>query len=204
MRIAVIGAGNVGRAIGQAWSNTGHDVVYGVRDPANAPGPGPNLRVKEATTTTEVIALAVMFHAVEAALNDCGDLSGKILIDPTNPLVPDKGGLRLSIGFEASAAEFIASRTAARVVKALNQVGADVLGDTSGYPARPVQFVAGDDPQAKQVVKGLVEDLGFEVLDAGPLAAARLLEPLAMVWIDQALRYGMAPARAWALLNRQR
>jgi predicted dinucleotide-binding enzyme len=203
MRIAVIGAGNVGKAIGQGWSKAGHDVVYGVRDPAKAPGPGASLTVAEAAASAEVVVLTVMFHAAEAALADCGDLSGKILIDPINPLAPDPaGGLRLSLGFETSAAEFVAARTKARVVKSLNQVGAGVLGDTSGYAMRPIQFVAGDDAAAKAVVRGLVEDLGFEVRDAGPLSAARLLEPMAMVWIDQALRYGMEPDRAWALMKR--
>ena len=59
-----------------------------------------------------------------------------------------------------------------------------------------------DFADAKEVVKGVVEDLGFEVLDAGPLSAARLLEPMAMLWIDQAMRHGMDPNRAWALLSR--
>jgi 8-hydroxy-5-deazaflavin:NADPH oxidoreductase len=152
----------------------------------------------------EVVALCVMWHAIEQALRDCGDLSGKILIDPTNPLMVDEGGLKLATGFETSSAEFIAARTTAAVVKSLNQVGAAVLGDTSGYACRPVQFIAGDDPEAKRVVRGLVDDLGFEVLDAGPLRAARLLEPMAMVWIDQAMRYGMQPDRAWALVDRRK
>ena len=135
-------------------------------------------------------------------LADCGDLDGKVVIDPTNPLASHGDGLALSIGFETSSAEYIASRTAARVIKSLNQVGAAVLGNTKGYASPPIQFVAGDDHDAKLLVTGLVEDLGFEVHDAGPLRAARLLEPMAMVWIDQAMRYGMQPDRAWALLER--
>jgi 8-hydroxy-5-deazaflavin:NADPH oxidoreductase len=204
MRIAVIGAGNVGRAVGQGWKAKGHEITYGVRNPDAAPAEAQFRAVADAAAGAEVVVLAVMFHAAEAALRDCGDLSGKILVDPTNPLAPDDGGLALSIGFQSSAAEFIAARTAARVVKSLNQVGAAVLGDTSGFPVPPVQFIAGDDAAAKGIVKGLVEDLGFEVLDAGPLKAARLLEPLAMVWIDQAMRYGMDANRAWALLRRER
>jgi predicted dinucleotide-binding enzyme len=181
MRIAVVGAGNVGQAIGSGWTRKGHDVTYGVRNPASAASPQ-HRKVAEAVAGAEVVALCVMWHAIEQALRDCGDLSGKILIDPTNPLAVDEGGLKLAIGFETSSAEFVAARTKARVVKSLNQVGAAVLGDTSGYPCPPVQFVAGDDADAKRVVRGLVEDLGFEVLDAGPLRAARLLEPMAMVW----------------------
>jgi predicted dinucleotide-binding enzyme len=202
MRIAVVGAGNVGKAIGSGWARKGHHVAYGVRNPGQA---SPQHRkVAEAVADAEVVALCVMWHAIEEALRDCGDLTGKILIDPTNPLAVDQGGLKLAMGFETSSAEFIAARTSAAVVKSLNQVGASVLGDTSGYACRPVQFVASDHPEAKRVVRGLVEDLGFEVLDAGPLRAARLLEPMAMVWIDQAMRYGMQPDRAWALMERRK
>jgi 8-hydroxy-5-deazaflavin:NADPH oxidoreductase len=201
MRIGIIGAGNVGRAIGAGWTAKGHEVVYGVRDPAKSQAPGISSTVAETAAGSQVVVLTVMFHAAEAALKDCGDLSGKILLDPTNPLAPDEGGLKLSLGFETSAAEFIAARTAAAVVKSLNQTGAAVLGNAWSYPIRPIQFVAGDDVKAKQTVTTLVEDLGFEVRDAGPLKAARLLEPMAMVWIDQAIRYGMPPDRAWALIN---
>jgi predicted dinucleotide-binding enzyme len=204
MRIAVIGAGTVGTAVGRAWAARGHKVTWGVRDPARARDVSPCRRLAEAAADAEVVLLAVMFHSAEAALSDCGDLSGKILIDPTNPLAPAEGGLVLSMGFDRSAAEFIAARTTARVVKSLNQVGAAVLGDTSRYAAPPVQFVAGDDVAAKTVVASLVGDLGFEVLDAGPLKSARLLEPMAVVWIDQAMRYGMEGDRAWSLLRRQR
>jgi len=202
MRIAIIGAGNVGRAIGEGWSAKGHDVVYGVRDPKAASASGAFETVARAAADAEVVALTVMSHNAEAALRDCGDLAGKILIDPTNPLSFVDGALQLSMGFDTSSAEFIAARTKAAVVKSLNQVGAAVLGDTSGYRSAPIQFVASDHDEPKRIVKGLVEDLGFEVLDAGPLSAARLLEPMAMVWIDQAMRFGMAPDRAWALLNR--
>lgn len=203
MRIAVIGAGNVGKALGNGWAAKGHAVTWGVRNPGEDYGVTPCRGVGEAAAHADVVVLAVMFHSAEAALADCGDLEGKILIDPTNPLAPEGDGLALSIGFESSAAEFVASRTRARVVKSLNQVGAAVLGNTAGYAVRPIQFVAGDDGNAKQVVTGLVEDLGFEVRDAGPLRAARLLEPMAMVWIDQAMRYGLQPDRAWALLERK-
>ena len=201
MRIAVIGAGNVGRAVGERWLAKGHHVVYGVRDPSKAGDRQRFQTVAAAAAQAEVVLLSVTFHAVEAALKDCGDLEGKILIDPTNPLAPDFGGLKLSRGFTTSAAEFIAERTDAKVVKSLNQVGAAVLGNAEAYATPPLQFVAGDDAQAKLTVRGLVEQLGFEVLDAGPLTAARFLEPLAMVWIDQAMRHGMDPTRAWAFVN---
>lgn len=202
MRIAVIGAGNVGLGIGTGWRKAGHDVVFGVRDPSNAQGEGAYATVAEAAAGAEIVVLTVMWHSVESALADCGDLTGKILIDPTNPLAMGADGLELTMGFDTSSAEWIAARTAARVVKALNQVGAGIMADASGYSVRPVQFVAGDDADAKAIVRKLVEELGFETLDAGPLRNARLLEPLGMVWIDQSMKRGMAPNRAWALVRR--
>jgi predicted dinucleotide-binding enzyme len=109
---------------------------------------------------------------------DGGDVSadegfqeiGKTLIDPMNPLAPDEGGLKLSLGFTTSSAEFIAERTSATVVKSLNQVGAAVLGNAGVYATRPLQFIAGDSAAAKATVRALVEQLGFDVLDAGPSA----------------------------------
>src|SRR5690242_2688335 len=84
MQIAVVGAGNVGRAVGERWRTNGHDIVYGVRDPAKTKDLPNCARVSDAVADAEVIVLAVMFHAVEAALRDCQDsLSGRILIDPT-------------------------------------------------------------------------------------------------------------------------
>ena len=86
---------------------------------------------------------------------------------------------------------------AAHVVKTLNQVGAEVMASPGGLSGTPAMFVAGDDDHARTVAAGLVSDLGFEALDAGPLRHARLLEPLAMVWINQAVFQGKG--RAWAL-----
>jgi hypothetical protein len=84
----------------------------------------------------------------------------------------------------------------ARVVKTLNQVGAEIMENATSLSARPVMFVAGDDDAAKRTVISLVYDLGFEALDAGALRQARLLEPFAMTWINQALLRGAG--RDWA------
>ena len=118
MRIAIVGAGNVGRAVGRAWTAAGHRVRYGVRDPARAADLPAVARVAEAVTDAEVVVLSVMFHTAEAALRDCGDLAGRILLDPTNPLAPDEGGLRLTLGFD----------TSAKIAGQLVQIQLDELG----------------------------------------------------------------------------
>jgi predicted dinucleotide-binding enzyme len=137
-------------SVGMPWAR---HFLYGVCDPVKHADPALYRSDREAMANAEIAVLCVMFHNVEQALQDCGDLSGKVLIDTTNPQAPDEGGLKLSMGFNTSAAEFIAARTSARVVKALNQVGASVLGNTSGYSDRPIQFIAGDDAEAKQDLK---------------------------------------------------
>lgn len=193
MRIAMIGIGNVGSALGGALAKAEHGVTYGVRDAspddrAKAEALGAEVAtVAEAVATAEAVVLAVPWPALEAAVGECGDLAGRIVVDVTNPLAMTPHGMRLAIGFETSAAERIAELApGARVVKAFNQTGADNMARARTYATRPVMFAAGDDAQAKAAVMTLIEDVGFQAVDAGPLEAARLLEPLAMLWISQA------------------
>jgi hypothetical protein len=82
------------------------------------------------------------------------------------------------------------------VVKTLNQVGAEMMADNAALPHRPVMFMAGNNATAKAQVAALLADLGFEPLDAGDVTKSRILEPLAMVWINQALFRGKG--RKWA------
>jgi hypothetical protein len=107
-------------------------------------------------------------------------------------MTPD--GLGLTKGFATSGAEEIATlMPTARLYKAFNQTGLENLGDARGFDRRPVMFVAGDDPSGKPQVTRLVEDAGFEAIDVGGLRAARLLEPLAMLWIELARKRGLGP-----------
>ena len=110
------------------------------------------------------------------ALRTAGDLTGKIVIDATNPLKPDFSWLE--DGYNVSGAERVADWAPnAAVFKAFNQTGAENLADPTVYAARPVMFVCGDDAAGKNNVLRLVSDVGFEAIDAGPLRAARLIEP---------------------------
>ncbi|MEP3224680.1 MAG: NAD(P)-binding domain-containing protein [Parasphingorhabdus sp.] len=204
MKIAVIGKGRVGSVLGPAFNKARHDVSYGVRNPDDEKyenGDGiPLQSTPDAAQGADVVILSVDWSVALKALAQCGDLSGKILIDCNNPLKMGDNGLELALGFDNSAAEMIAARTDAFVVKALNQVGSPVMGMAHDYPNRPIQFVAGDDEDAKQVVSGLLRDIGFNPIDYGQLINARKLEPLAMVWIDQAFKHDMEPHSAWYLM----
>ena len=126
----------------------------------------------------DVLILATYFPDAPDALRAAGDLTGKTIIDITNPLTPDMSGL--SVGHTTSSAEEIQkSVPGARVVKAFNTVFAKVLGGTG----RAQVFYAGDDAAAKDAVRALIESAGLEAVDAGPLANARQLEPLGLLTI---------------------
>lgn len=179
MNLAIIGAGNVGGALGKSWARAGHRIVYGVREPT------------------------------EAALRGAGDLRGKVLIDCTNPLKFTPGiGLELAFGFSESGAERVAGwATGAKVVKAFNTYGWENFADAR-YPnaagLKPVMFQAGDDASAKLTVAGLAGDIGFDVFDTGGLRAARELEPLALIWIREAMSGARSANFTWARLTRRR
>lgn len=207
MQIAVIGAGNVGRALGGRWLKSGHAVTYGVRNPADAKyrdlGAARVTTPAAAVAGVEAIVLATPWPATEAAIKSLGDLAGRIVVDCTNPLGMGPDGLELVIGHTVSAGERVAAwATGAAVFKAFNSTGASNLGDPSGYSVTPAMFVAGDDVARKSTVMGLVRDVGFEPIDAGPLKIARLLEPLAMLWIDQAMKRGAGRNFAFAVVRK--
>lgn len=210
MKIAILGAGNVGGALGRSWAGKGHAIFYGVRDPQSAKvtslvqSIGARARagsLREAASDAEVVVLATPWPAAENAIRSAGPLAGKILVDSTNPLAPDLSGLVL--GHTTSAAEQVARWAAgAKVVKAFNTTGSGNMADARYDSGRVAMCVAGDDPAAKKTVLQLAADLGFEGIDAGPLANARLLEPLAMLWIDLAMKRGLGPNIAFQLLRR--
>jgi predicted dinucleotide-binding enzyme len=205
MRIAILGAGGVGRSLATGWTRAGHDVVFGSRAPTPekaAEAGWPVLGLAESVAGADAIVLAVPFNAVGEVLAGCGDLTGRVLIDATNPLRMGAAGLELSIGHDTSAGEQVAALApGAAVFKTLNQIGHEAMADNAGFPVRPVMFVAGDDNARKPVALQLVSDLGFEAVDAGGIAVSRLLEPLAMLWIHMALVQKTGRDRAFAYVR---
>jgi 8-hydroxy-5-deazaflavin:NADPH oxidoreductase len=204
MKIAVIGAGNVGSALGTAWAKAGHAIIFGVRD-VNKPElkslcaqiGATAASSAEAARQGDVVVLALPWNTAEGAVKSLGDLTGKIVIDTMNPLAMTDGALGLDRGFTTSAGETVASwLPGAKVVKTFNQVGANMMTQADRFETRPVMFLAGDDDGAKRIVSQLVGETGFEPLDAGGLKQARILEPLAMVWINQTIARGFG--RDWA------
>ena len=204
MQVAIIGKGNVGKALGPNIARAGHKVVFGVRDPNDpkyATDDGIQLqRVGDAVSAADIVILAINWDAVDSVLADCGDLEGKVLIDCINPY-DFRNNLAPLVPSDQSAAKIIAGRTAAKVVKAFNQVGADVMAQARDRKARPLQFVASDDEDAKAITMRLAKDIGFDARDAGGLEYARELEGMARLWIAQAFWQGMPANSGWLLTS---
>lgn len=206
MRIFIIGAGAVGQAVGRRWLDIGHDVFYGLRDPLDpryAALPAGRKMTVDSVHNADVIVVATPWSAALYVVSTLSnELRGRIVIDCTNPLTRGPHGLALAFGHDSSGAEELARRApGAHVFKTLNQTGAENIADAGTYHPRPVMFVAGDDASGKARVLDLVGELAFEAVDAGPLVAARLLEPLAMLWIELALKRSQGRTMAFALVR---
>ena len=213
MKLAIIGAGSVGGTLGTAWAQkAGHEIFFGVRNPqsdkvqALVRSLGGKARagtVAEAAASAGIIVLATPWNGAEAAIRSLGDVSGKIILDATNPLAMGPDGLGLEIGHDTSAGEKVQGwANGASVFKTLNTTGYGNMADPVFRGVKSVMFVAGDDAAAKPKVIALLAALGFEVIDAGPLRNARLLETHAMLWIELALKRGLGRDFAFAILRR--
>jgi predicted dinucleotide-binding enzyme len=212
MKIAIIGAGNVGGTLGANWANKGHDIFFGVRDPKAEKTQGLLAKIggkacagspAEAAAAADVIVLSTPWPATEAIIRSMGNLNGKIVLDATNPLTRGPDGIALEIGHTTSAGEKVQSWAAgASVYKTLNTTGFANMANPVFDGIKSIMFVAGDDAANKPKVIGLVGELGFDVVDAGPLRNARLLEAHAMLWIDLSLARGLGTGWAFARLKR--
>jgi hypothetical protein len=206
MDIAIIGTGNVGGTLAASSVRAGHQVIVSSASPehakaaAQATGARAAGSNRAAAETADVVVLAVPYPAVEAVLDELGEVvDGKILIDVTNPLRQDATGLATE---GSSAAELIQARVpAARVVKAFNTAFAARQADPVVDGTRLDGFVAGDDQQAKAAVLDLVGSIGFRPIDAGPLAMARSLEAMALLNITLQLRNGWPWQSGWKLVG---
>ncbi len=207
MKIGVIGTGNMGDGLGRLWASRGHKITFGSRNPESVrtmAGINVNISsgsIADAARFGEVVLLAVPWDGVENALRMAGPLTGKILIDCTNPLTENY--LELVIGFSTSAGEEIAKMVPdARVVKAFNAVSSATLSKPVFNSVPATVFYCGDDPEAKRIVAKLITDLAFEAVDSGPLKNARYLEPMAELFVQLAYAQGMGPEMAYKLLKK--
>jgi predicted dinucleotide-binding enzyme len=208
MNIAIIGAGNVGRALGRGWRKAGHSVSFGVRNPDESKYRDLSREidvrvrtVREASRDSDVVVLATPYAACEDAIAAAGSLSGKVLVDCTNPLEPGLAGL-IHRGNDSGGEQVARWAPEAKVVKAFNTTGFNIMENPTLEGRRAVMFICGDDSSARATVIELSDALGFESVDAGELQSARLLEPMALLWISAAYKFGLGRDFAFGLLRR--
>jgi len=195
MRIAILGAGNVGGALGTAFSSVGHDVVFGVRDPASdkttaavsaassrATSPG------EAVDGADVVVFALRWDAVPDMIASLPPLHGRVVIDAMNRFGGTPG--------RSTAQDLADLLPGARVAKAFNTTGFENMTTARDRQQTGAMFVAGDDPDAKRVGMELAAQIGFEPYDAGPLDNAKVLEDMVKVWLAMTREHGRGIAFA--------
>lgn len=209
MRVGILGAGNVGGALGAAWAHHGHEVFFGTRNPASPEihglleRSGPRARaesLQDAVNSSEVVLNALPWSATRAVLESL-DFGGKPLLDCTNPLKPDLSGLEA--GTTTSGGELVAQwARSSKVVKIFNTTGYKNMVETTIRGEHLPMLYCGDDADSKKIAASLAHDLGLHPIDAGPLSNSRLLEPYALVWIWLALKGGMDRDFAFQIVKR--
>lgn len=212
MKIGIIGSGEVGRKLADGLLDLGHQVKIGTRDTSKkevvewidkhgkkgdkeAENASVGDFVEAAVFGDDLIVLCTSWSGTSNAIKmaDPGNMTGKVVIDTTNPLDFSQGlPPRMAVGVTDSAGE-INQRLlpGAKVVKAFNIVGNPYMvhPDFPGGP--PTMFICGNDEQAKKMVtESILTPFGWEIVDIGGLEGARLLEPLAMLWITHYFRTG--------------
>jgi 8-hydroxy-5-deazaflavin:NADPH oxidoreductase len=202
MQIAILGAGNVGRALAGSLTRAGHDVTVSAvnakhaRETASQTGAKAAASNVEAVSGAQVVVLAVPATAFDAIATEIGDeLTGKVVVDVSNRPTPSPDGPATSI-----AEELQGKLPGTAVVKAFNTAFASRQANPQVAGIAPDGFVASDDAAAKQTVLDVVESIGFRPVDAGPLAAARTLEGMAWLNINRN-QAGGTWQDAWVLVG---
>lgn len=194
MRCAVLGTGSVGRTLAVRLVELGHDVRLGTRDPSATRTrddwvelPGVALTTfAEATDDAELVIHAGSGAAALDLLAQAGDLTGKVLVDISNPLDFSTGfPPTLSVKDTDSLGEQIQRAFPdVFVVKALNTLTADLMARPDRLPEPTTVFVSGDDADAKALVTGLLTELGHrDVLDLGGIETSRGVEMWLPLWL---------------------
>ncbi|MGE5236558.1 MAG: NADPH-dependent F420 reductase [Acidobacteriota bacterium] len=195
--IAILGVGRVGGALAQTFTRAGYAVRLGVRPSADVTdvlkrchGWAQAAPVRDAAAAADVVFLTVPAASARDAAREAGDLTGKVLVDCTNPVVWQDGPVLAPPPEGSVAAALAAALPGVKVVKGFNTFGAEIHLDPSvaGLPAEV--YLAGDDGGALEIVGAIASRSGFAPIAVGPLRNAAHLEALAVLWIGLATQGG--------------
>jgi hypothetical protein len=191
MRIGILGSGLMGGKLGTLFARAGHEVVFSyARSPEklkrlakDAPGNARAGTPRDAAQEADALLLAVHWSRMVDVLSQAGDLSRKVIVSCSLPMNADNTGL--VIAHASSGAEALAKKVPkARVVSAFNTVPSEVLFgvfEARRRARKPSLVYCGDDSGSKEIAAGLIRDVGFDPVDAGPLRIARYTEPFALL-----------------------
>lgn len=191
MRIGILGSGLMGAKLGTLFARAGHEVVFSyARSRKKLEGlardAGGNARAgtpREAAQNADAVLLAVHWSRIDDVLNQAGDVSGKAIVSCSLPMNAED--TELVVAHTSSGAEELARKLpGAQVVSAFNTVPSEVLFsvmEARGHGPQPSLVYCGDHQRAKDVAAGLIRDVGFDPVDAGPLRIARYTEPFALL-----------------------
>ena len=194
-KVAVIGSGDVGKALADGFLEHGYPVMRAAREPSKlddwkrtAGGSASTGTFEDAASWGELIVLAVKGTAAESAISLCGpgNLAGKTVIDATNPIAdapPVNGVLSFFTSLDESLMERLQRQAPeARFVKAFSCVGNALMVDPDFGGIKPSMFICGNDAGAKAEVRRVLDEFGWETEDMGSAEAARAIEPLCILW----------------------
>jgi predicted dinucleotide-binding enzyme len=194
VKVGVLGSGDVAKVLASGFLKHGHEVMMGTRTNAKlAEWQKQNPKGKvghfpDAAKFGELIVLAVKGNAAAEALLAAGskNLDGKTVIDATNPITdtpPTNGVLTFFTSLDESLMERLQREfPTVRFVKAFNSVGNTRMVNPQFRAGKPTMFICGNDEAAKQIVKDVLDQFGWETEDMGKMEAARAIEPLCMLW----------------------
>jgi 8-hydroxy-5-deazaflavin:NADPH oxidoreductase len=196
MKIGIIGSGEVGQTLASGFLSEGHEVMLGTRNPGKEEvkkwkQDNPKGQTGMFGVTAQfgdILVLAVAGSAAESAIKLAGisHFNNKILIDATNPIAaapPENGVLKFFTDLNESLMEKIQRLIPnAKVVKAFNSVGNELMYKPSLPGGTPTMFICGNDDAAKKTVTDILTSFGWETEDFGKAEAARAIEPIAILW----------------------
>jgi predicted dinucleotide-binding enzyme len=207
MRVGILGSGLMGGKVGTLFARAGHEVVFSYartteklkRLAKDAQGNARAGTPREAAQDADALLLAVHWLRLDEVLSQAGDLSGKVILTCSLPM--NAGNTGLVVAHTSSGAEELAKKIPkARVVCAFNTVPSEVLFGVFAArrkARRPSLVYCGDDAGSKEVAAGLIRDVGFDPVDAGPLRMARYTEPFALLVAELAYERYESPELAY-------
>jgi predicted dinucleotide-binding enzyme len=195
MKVGILGSGDVGKALAAGLLKHGHQVMMGTRTPDKLSdwakqNPGAKVGTPaDAAKFAELVILAVKGDVAADAVRGAGaaNLANKPVIDATNPIAdapPVHGVLKFFTNLDESLMERLQREfPQIRFVKAFNSVGNRLMVNPKYKEGKPTMFICGNDDAAKQTVRGILDQFGWEAADMGKAEAARAIEPLCMLWL---------------------